>query len=79
MKTVGNILWLVFAGLGSAIVWLVFGALLTVTIVGLPFSRQCLKLARFSLWPFGYTAVRSPTAVTSSLAGNVVWVLFAGI
>ncbi len=57
MRTLDNILWLILGGLAMALGWL-FGALLrAITIIGLPFARQCLKLANFSLWPFGRTAV----------------------
>lgn len=73
MKTIGNILWVVLFGIWSAIGWLFWAALLAITIIGLPFARQCLKLARFTLWPFGYTAVRSPTARTGGLLGNILW------
>ena len=56
-----------------ALGWLVWAALFAVTIVGLPFARQCLKLARFTLWPFGRTAVRSADASALGLVGNVLW------
>ena len=48
-----NIVWLLFGGLELALVNLVSAILLTVTIVGIPFARQALKLAMLSLMPFG--------------------------
>lgn len=57
---IGNVLWFLFAG-----VWLavghVFAALLCfVTIIGIPFGVQHLKLAMLTLAPIGKTVV--PTA-----------------
>lgn len=48
-----NILWLIFGGLGLAISNLISAVLLTITIVGIPFAVQSLKLAQLSLMPFG--------------------------
>jgi len=73
MKTVGNILWVVFAGFWTALGWLILGGLFAITVVGLPFARQCLKLARLTFWPFGRTVVKSPNASTLGPIGNVVW------
>lgn len=48
---------------------------LALTIVGLPFARQCLKFARFTLWPFGRTVVKSPDASKLGILGNILWLL----
>ena len=48
-----NVLWIVFGGLELAIANLLSAILLMVTIVGIPFAFQALKLARLSLMPFG--------------------------
>jgi uncharacterized membrane protein YccF (DUF307 family) len=73
VKTIGNILWVVITGFWTAIGWLIWAAIFAVTIIGLPFARQCVKLAHFTLWPFGRTAVPSATAVSGSTIGNVLW------
>jgi uncharacterized membrane protein YccF (DUF307 family) len=78
VKTIGNILWVVFVGLGAAIGWLVTGAVLVVLIVTAPFGRQCFKLANLSLWPFGRTTVVDPTAPRVGVVGQVLWVILAG-
>ena len=62
MRTIGNVLWLVLCGAWMALGWLFWALVLAITVVGIPFARQCLKLARFSLWPFGRTIVQDPTA-----------------
>ena len=73
MKTVGNVIWVVLSGFWMAMGWLFWAALLALTVVGLPFARQCLKLARFTLWPVGRTTVRSANASTLGPIGNVLW------
>jgi uncharacterized membrane protein YccF (DUF307 family) len=78
VRTIGNILWVVFVGLGAAIGWLVTGAVLVILIVTAPFGRQCFKLANLSLWPFGRTTVVDPTAPRVGVVGQVLWVILAG-
>lgn len=53
MKTLGNIIWIIFGGLELAIGYLLVGLFLCITIIGIPFGKQCLKLAKLSLIPFG--------------------------
>ena len=52
-----NILWLCFAGVWIALMHVVFGLLLFITIIGIPFARQHFKLVEVSLMPFGKTIV----------------------
>ena len=48
-----NIIWILFAGLEIAITHLVLAFLFAITIIGIPFARQHLKLAYLGLVPFG--------------------------
>ncbi len=48
-----NILWIIFGGLWLAIGHLVWALIFTITIIGVPFAVQHLKLARLSLTPYG--------------------------
>ena len=75
MKTLGNILWFLFTGLISAIAWFVLGILWCITLVGIPFGRQCFKMARLYLWPIG-TTVRSNFGAHP--IANVIWLIFGG-
>jgi uncharacterized membrane protein YccF (DUF307 family) len=52
-----NIIWLLFGGFWIAISHVVFGILLFITIIGIPFARQHFKLIEVSLLPFGKTIV----------------------
>jgi uncharacterized membrane protein YccF (DUF307 family) len=50
----GNVLWLTFTvGPLMGVIYAILGAILCVTIIGIPFGIQCFKLARLSLTPFG--------------------------
>ncbi len=50
---IGNILWLIFAGIWLAIHNFILGVLFCISIVGIPFGIQFFKLAKISLWPIG--------------------------
>ena len=65
MNLLGNFIWLVFGGFMIALEYLVSSFLLMLTIIGIPFGFQTLKLASLAFWPFGREAVvtSEPTAV----------------
>ena len=48
-----NVIWFLICGLWMAIAYAVLGLIYCVTVIGIPFGRQCFKLARLSLSPFG--------------------------
>lgn len=73
MKVIGNPIWLLLGGIWLALGWLFWAAVLAITIVGLPFAAQCLKLAQFSLWPFGRVARRDPNDSALGIIGAVLW------
>jgi uncharacterized membrane protein YccF (DUF307 family) len=79
MRTLGNILWLVLAGLWLAFGYAVSGLLLCLTMIGIPFGIQAFKLAGFTLWPFGRKVVDSPGgAGCLSVGFNIVWLVLFG-
>jgi len=53
LNAILNVIWIVGWGWALALNHLVFAALLAITIVGLPFAKQHLKLMMLSLFPFG--------------------------
>jgi uncharacterized membrane protein YccF (DUF307 family) len=79
VRTIGNILWLLIAGWVSFLGWISAGAILCITIIGIPFGVQCFKLGVFSLWPFGRTTVRRPGVRVLGTVANVFWCIFFGI
>lgn len=48
-----NILWLLLGGIWISLSHLLFGLVLCITIIGIPFGRQHFKLAGLALTPFG--------------------------
>lgn len=75
-----NIIWVVFGGLMIAIEYAVSSILMMITIIGIPFGLQTLKLARVALWPFGSDIVHAGWP-SGCLAGvmNVIWWFVGGI
>ncbi|KAA0990099.1 YccF domain-containing protein [Dyadobacter aurulentus] len=53
LSTVFNVIWIVIGGIWIALTHLVFGIILAITIIGLPFAKQHFKLMSLSLTPFG--------------------------
>lgn len=48
-----NVIWIILPGLELAITHLVLAIVLGITIVGLPFAKQHVKLIPLALMPFG--------------------------
>ena len=53
MNILLNIIWVVFGGLMIAIEYAFSSLLMMLTIIGIPFGVQTIKLAQVALWPFG--------------------------
>lgn len=62
MGLIGNLIWLVFAGIWLAIGHLLSAVACAITIIGIPFALQHLKLAMVSLAPVGQTVVSNDVA-----------------
>ncbi len=72
--TVGNIIWFLLAGLWLAILHAFWALLCFITIIGIPFGIQHLKLAGISIFPIGKTIVTKEVAQSArkTNADNVV-------
>ena len=76
MKTLGNLIWLVFGGLIIALIYYVVGLLMCITIIGIPFGIQLFKLGTYSLWPFGHELVYGPQEPGCvSILMDVIWIM----
>ena len=64
----GNVVWFVFAGVWLAIGHLFSAVLCLITIIGIPFGIQHLKLAGIALAPVGKTIVSTEVAVAARKA-----------
>jgi uncharacterized membrane protein YccF (DUF307 family) len=85
MAFILNILWFVLGGWAMGLGWLVAALLMAITIIGLPWSIACLRIAGFAAWPFGRVVVRAdemsgdPDDVGGLVwIGNAIWFVFAG-
>lgn len=54
-----NILWILLGGIWICLTHLMFGAILFITIIGIPFAKQHFKLASIALFPFGRKIVNT--------------------
>ena len=72
-----NVLWIVFGGLPMAFGWLVAALVMAVTIIGLPWTPAALRIAWYTLLPFGQRVDDADTGPIS-LLGNVIWFVLAG-
>ena len=79
MSTLGNIVWLIFGGLGTAIGYITVGLGYCVTIIGIPWGIQAIKIGIASLLPFGLEVreQRTPGGILELIA-NLIWVVLAG-
>ena len=50
---VANIIWLILFGIEMGIGWAIAGVIFCITIIGIPFGRQCFKMIKLSFIPFG--------------------------
>jgi uncharacterized membrane protein YccF (DUF307 family) len=74
-----NVLWFIFgSGFLLAIGYGVAALICFALVVTIPFGVASLRLASYSLWPFGRTIVTKPSAGLGSGIANILWVVLAG-
>jgi len=79
MSVLGNLIWLIFGGLIAALGYIIGGLVLCLTIVGIPFGLQSVKLGFAALTPFGKEVVERRNAnSTLRVVFNVVWLVLFG-
>lgn len=80
MNILLNIIWMVFGGIMIALEYALSSLVMMITIIGIPFGLQTLKLAMVALWPFG-TQIDNSGFPSGCLAGimNVIWWFVGGI
>ncbi len=74
-----NLLWLIFGGgLVLAVGYGIAALLCFLLVITIPFGVASLRLASYSLWPFGRTLVPKPGTGVGAGVANILWVLLAG-
>lgn len=80
MNFLGNILWFVLGGFIISLYYFLVGLFFCITIIGIPFGLQLIKLAGFALWPFGHDVQPGENdGGCLSILMNVIWILVGGI
>lgn len=83
MKTLLNIIWLLFGGLWLALGYIFFGVLACILIITIPAGVASFRMASYALWPFGRSVVersgRGAVGAVSAGVMNVIWFLIAGL
>ncbi len=76
MRTIGNILWVIFGGAVLALLWFIVGLLCFISIIGIPVGIQCMKFAALILWPFGRRIEFN--GGVGSFVLNFIWIILFG-
>ena len=80
MSLIGNIIWLLFGGFFLGLSYLFIGMLFCITIIGIPFGYQLIKIGLLAMLPFGQEPQFPPQPMGCvSLFFNIVWILIGGI
>ena len=76
MKTLGNIIWFLLVGIPLGLGWVLAGVLWCITIIGIPFGKQCFKIAGLAFFPFGKIIAGN---FSKHIILNIIWLIFGGI
>ena len=79
MSCLGNIIWLIFGGFFASLGYVLGGLAMMVTIIGIPFGIQSIKIGVANLAPFGKHVEKSPHADSFlALLFDVIWLILFG-
>jgi len=79
MSLLGNLIWLIFGGLLVGLGYMIGGLLMCLTIIGIPFGLQSIKIGFATLTPFGKTIVEGDNANSPlRLIFNLIWIVLFG-
>ena len=78
MRTLLNIIWLLFGGIWLALAYLIVGIISCIFIITIPVGVAFIRMAAYVFWPFGKTVVRKPDYGPFSTVINVVWFILIG-
>ncbi|MEN8173505.1 MAG: YccF domain-containing protein [Chloroflexota bacterium] len=79
MSLIGNMIWLIFGGFITGMGYILGGILVCITIVGIPFGRQAIKLGTASMVPFGKEIVVLEEANEFwQMVANIIWAMVLG-
>ena len=79
LQITGNIIWFIFGGFIESIVWVFIGLLFCISIIGIPFGKQCFKIASLVICPFGKEIEYGKRSGCCQFVGNLIWIIFCGL
>jgi len=88
MRFIGNFIWFILGGWYIALLWLLGAVVFAISIIGLPFTRSAIEMAKLSAFPFGMDVVHirdldlqeeTPVEGVVGLVLNIVWACTFGI
>ena len=80
MTILGNLIWIICGGFLISAYYAVMGIVFCITIIGIPFGVQLLKMAGFALCPFGRNVGCDTRDMGClSILMNIIWIVLGGI
>lgn len=70
-----NIIWFIFGGFVEFLIFAVLGIIGYLTVIGIPFGKQCFKIAGLVLSPFGRVVISN---FSSYPILNILWAILLG-
>ncbi len=79
MSLIGNIIWLVFGGFMGGIGYIIGGLSTCMTIIGIPFGIETIKVGVATFTPFGKEVIEGPNVGTPLVQIlNIIWFFLFG-
>ena len=79
MSLLGNIIWLIFGGFFAGLGYIIGGLLTCLTIIGIPFGLQAIKLGFATFTPFGREIVSDESADSPlKIVFDIIWAVLFG-
>ena len=78
MSFLGNLIWLIFGGLIAGLGYILGGAVLCLTIVGIPFGLQSIRLGAATMTPFGKEVITTRRQSSLKIVFDVIWIMLFG-
>lgn len=75
MRLLGNLIWLLLGGIIVSVLYFLYGLLLCITIIGIPFGIKIMQLGVLALMPFGKTVTINPVDGCLTTGFNILWVI----
>jgi uncharacterized membrane protein YccF (DUF307 family) len=79
MSFLGNLIWLIFGGFLAGLGYILGGLLLCITILGIPFGLQSIRLGAATFAPFGKEVAKSErSGEILSIVFDAIWLVAFG-